>query len=156
MYVRPELIKTLTPTITGWFGQQNPFAFDVKHFDPATSARRFEIGSPPVPNVYAIPAAIELLESVGAEKIGEACSRPCSSVARRRAAIKDQGPRRPADSRGPLVVLQMKDSEAMVKKLAAAKWCVRIAWTGLRISFHLYNTSTMCARFSACSKRIWT
>ena len=26
LYVRPELIRSLTPTITGWFAQQNPFA----------------------------------------------------------------------------------------------------------------------------------
>ena len=42
LYVRPELIEALTPTITGWFGRQNPFVFDLKHFDPASSARRFE------------------------------------------------------------------------------------------------------------------
>jgi selenocysteine lyase/cysteine desulfurase len=64
MYVRPELIQKLTPTITGWFGQQNPFAFDVKHFDPACSARRFESGSPPLPHVFAVPAALELLGGV--------------------------------------------------------------------------------------------
>jgi hypothetical protein len=28
MYVRRELIGSLTPTVTGWFGQKNPFAFD--------------------------------------------------------------------------------------------------------------------------------
>jgi len=49
LYVRRDLITTLTPTITGWFAQQNPFAFDVKHFDPASTARRFEGGSPPLP-----------------------------------------------------------------------------------------------------------
>ena len=30
MYVRPELAKTLAPTISGWFAQTNPFAFDVR------------------------------------------------------------------------------------------------------------------------------
>ena len=63
MYVRPELIQKLTPTITGWFGQQNPFAFDVKHFDPACSARRFESGSPPLPHVFS--SFLEVSDSTG-------------------------------------------------------------------------------------------
>src|SRR5215472_2946395 len=29
LYVRRELIESLQPTITGWFAQRNPFAFDV-------------------------------------------------------------------------------------------------------------------------------
>ena len=65
LYVRPELIASLTPTITGWFGQENPFAFDVKHFNPAGSARRFESGSPPLPHVFAVPPALDLLSGVG-------------------------------------------------------------------------------------------
>jgi selenocysteine lyase/cysteine desulfurase len=45
LYVRPELIRSLTPTITGWFAQQNPFAFNFSalpclrhdlHFIPQT------------------------------------------------------------------------------------------------------------------------
>lgn len=139
MYVRKELIKTLTPTITGWFGQQNPFAFDVKHFDPATSARRFEAGSPPVPNVYAIPAAIGVLEEVGADKIAAHVGSLAQALlgGARQLKIKTKTP---SDSRGPLVVLQMKDSDAMVKKLAASQIVCSNRMDGLRVSFHLYNS----------------
>jgi selenocysteine lyase/cysteine desulfurase len=139
MYVRPELIKTLTPTITGWFGQQSPFSFDVKHFDPATSARRFEAGSPPVPNVYAIPAAIELLESVGTDKIVAHVAGLAQAFLEGARQLKIKT-KTPSDTRGPLVVLVMKDSEAMVKKLAASQVVCSNRMDGLRISFHLYNT----------------
>ena len=60
MYVRKELISSLVPTLTGWFAQNNPFAFDVKHYDPAASARRFEAESPPVPQAYAVLASLEI------------------------------------------------------------------------------------------------
>jgi selenocysteine lyase/cysteine desulfurase len=139
MYVRPELIETLTPTITGWFGQQNPFAFDVKHFDPATSARRFEAGSPPVTLVYAATAALDLLGSVGFDRIaghvGTLAQALIAGARELKIKIKT-----PADSCGPLVVLQMKDSEAAVKKLAAHNIVASNRMDGLRISFHLYNT----------------
>jgi selenocysteine lyase/cysteine desulfurase len=139
LYVRRDLIRSLTPTVTGWFAQQNPFAFDVKHFEPASTARRFEAGSPPLPNVYCIPAALSLLEGVGYAAVAEhiqTLSRALIEGARNlEIEIKT-----PLDSVGPLVVLRMKDAEAMVQKMAANNIVVSSRMDGLRVSFHLYNT----------------
>ncbi|MFI5240033.1 MAG: aminotransferase class V-fold PLP-dependent enzyme, partial [Gemmatimonadales bacterium] len=33
MYVRPEIVETLHPMVTGWFGRANPFAFDARSLD---------------------------------------------------------------------------------------------------------------------------
>lgn len=139
LYVRSDLIERLTPTITGWFGQQYPFAFDVRHFDPATTARRFEMGSPPVPNVYAVPAALELLNSVGFENIAQHIAGLAKTLMEGARQLKIKI-KTPADTRGPLIVLQMKDAEAIVKKLAARDIVVSSRMDGLRVSFHLYNT----------------
>ncbi|NDQ55458.1 MAG: aminotransferase class V-fold PLP-dependent enzyme [Acidipila sp.] len=139
LYVRPELIRSLTPTITGWFGQRNPFAFDVKHFDPAVTARRFESGSPPIPHVYAVPAALELLGSVGFDRIAEHVATLAQALLAGARELKIKI-KTPADTRGPLVVLQMKNSEAAVKKLASHNIVVSNRMDGLRVSFHLYNT----------------
>lgn len=139
LYVRRDLIRSLTPTVTGWFAQQNPFAFDVKHFEPASTARRFEAGSPPLPNVYCIPAALGLLEGVGYAAIAEhiqALSHALMNGARN-LGIKIKTP---IDGVGPLVVLQMKDAEAMVQNMAANNIVVSNRMDGLRVSFHLYNT----------------
>jgi len=46
----------------------------------------------------------------------------------------------PLDSVGPLVVLLMKDAEAMVQKMAESNIVVSNRMDGLRVSFHLYNT----------------
>ena len=46
----------------------------------------------------------------------------------------------PADSVGPLVVLQAKDSDALVKIFAESGIVVSNRHDGLRISFHVYNT----------------
>src|SRR5260370_11165868 len=53
MYVRKDLSSSLVPTITGWFAQTNPFAFDPQNIDLSPTSRRFESGSPSVPNRYA-------------------------------------------------------------------------------------------------------
>jgi selenocysteine lyase/cysteine desulfurase len=139
LYVRRDLIPSLMPTITGWFAQQNPFAFDVKHFVPASTARRFEAGSPPLPNVYCVPAALQLLEGSGCAAVAahiQTLTRTLIEGARN-LGIKIKTP---LDSVGPLVVLQMKDAEAMVRKMAANNIVVSNRMDGLRVSFHLYNT----------------
>jgi selenocysteine lyase/cysteine desulfurase len=46
----------------------------------------------------------------------------------------------PADSAGPLVVLQSRDSAALVQKLAENQIVASSRHDGLRISFHVYNT----------------
>src|SRR3984893_4373548 len=69
MYVRRELITSLTPTVTGWFAQANPFAYDPQTFDLSTNARRFESGSPSVPNVYAAVPGFQLLKEIGVENV---------------------------------------------------------------------------------------
>jgi hypothetical protein len=42
------LVERLEPTVTGWFGRVNPFAFSPATLDWSPSARRFEAGTPPV------------------------------------------------------------------------------------------------------------
>ncbi len=45
--------------------QREAFAFNAKLLDPAPNARRFEGGSPPIPNIYAALPALKLLREVG-------------------------------------------------------------------------------------------
>jgi selenocysteine lyase/cysteine desulfurase len=139
MYVRKELISSLVPTVTGWFGQTNPFAFDPQHLDLSPTARRFESGSPSVPNVYAAVPGFQLLQEIGMEKVAAHIKRLAQSLLSR---ARDLGIRAktPADSAGPLIVLQCKDSDLMVQKLAENDVVASNRHDGLRISFHVYNT----------------
>ena len=67
--MRKSLIPSLAPTISGWFAQRNPFAFDVRLLDYAPSARRFEAGTPPIPNIYAAMAGMGVLEEIGLQNV---------------------------------------------------------------------------------------
>jgi selenocysteine lyase/cysteine desulfurase len=139
MYARKELISSLVPTVTGWFAQTNPFAFDPQHIDLSPSARRFESGSPSMPNVYAAVPGFELLREIGMENVAGHIKRLAQSLL---SCARDVGIRAktPANSAGPLVVLQCKDSNLMVQKLAASDIVASHRHDGLRISFHVYNT----------------
>ncbi len=139
MYVRKELISSLVPTVTGWFGQKNPFAYDPQHFELSPTARRFESGSPSVPNVYGALAGFQFLREIGMENVAGQIKMLTQSLlsCARELGIRVQTP---ADSAGPLVVLQCKDSASLVQKLAASDIIASNRHDGLRISFHMYNT----------------
>jgi selenocysteine lyase/cysteine desulfurase len=139
LYVRKELVSSLVPTITGWFAQTNPFAFDPQHIDLSPTARRFESGSPSVPNVYAAVPGFELLREIGMENVAAHIERLTQSLL---SCARDLGIRAktPEGSAGPLVVLQCKDSTWLVQKLAESGIVASNRHDGLRISFHVYNT----------------
>lgn len=143
LYVRRDLINELTPAVSGWFAQSNPFAFDVKHLDLSSSARRFESGSPPIPNVYAAAPGIELLRSTGmaqiAGHISELTDMFLSSIAGMQIQTKT-----PPGSVGPLIVLQAEteaDATAMVAALSKQNIVASSRGNGVRISLHFYNTA---------------
>src|SRR6185503_1807364 len=71
LYVRRDLIERFEPTVTGWFGRVNPFAYRTDDLSWASRATRFETGTPPVPNAYAAIAGLELLNRVGYEVVGK-------------------------------------------------------------------------------------
>jgi selenocysteine lyase/cysteine desulfurase len=140
LYVRRDLIERFEPTITGWFGRVNPFAFRIDQLDWSAAANRFESGTPPVPNAYAALGALALLDQIGYEQVGEQVA---SLVARYRTAVEAGGfvVRTPAEParRGPLVVVQSTDAPALVGRLAARGIVASCRGNGLRVSFHAYN-----------------
>ena len=139
MYVRRSLIPSLVPSVTGWFGQANPFSFNVKLFDPASGARRFESGTPPIPSIYGACEGVRLLQDIGLTAVADQVKKLTRAVLD---GAQDLGIRTktPPDSVGPLVVLQSKDAEALVQKFAQSGVVLSSRHDGLRISFHVYNT----------------
>ena len=64
LYVKPTVAEGLEPTITGWGGRENPFAFDVKDLSWAPVARRFDTGTPPIFEAYVARAAMDFLGEI--------------------------------------------------------------------------------------------
>ena len=139
LYVRKELISGLVPTITGWFAQANPFAYNPQHFELSPTARRFESGTPSVPNVYGAMPGFQLLQEIGMDSVAEHINKLTQALL---SYTRDLGilAKTPDDSIGPLVVLQSKDSSLLVQKLAESGIIASSRHDGLRISFHAYNT----------------
>jgi selenocysteine lyase/cysteine desulfurase len=129
----------LVPTVTGWFGQRNPFAFDVKLFDPAPGARRFESGTPPIPVIYGAVEGVKLLQQFGLQNVADQIRVLTRALVSGASQLGIQI-KTPLDSVGPLVVLQSKDADGLVRLFAREGVICSSRHDGLRISFHAYNT----------------
>jgi selenocysteine lyase/cysteine desulfurase len=141
MYVREGLIDRFEPSDSGWFGQENVFAYDVHHLRYAETARRFETGSPPVPNVYASLAALRLIEQVGLAPIQAHVQELAGRFIRgvRARSLDLLTPEEPAE-RGPLIMVGSTDAPKLVDALARDGILCSTRDGALRVSLHYYNT----------------
>jgi len=139
LYVRRELIETLNPTITSWMAQREVFAFRTKCLDPSPDARRFEGGSPPIPNIYQARPALDLLMRTGMENIAAHIELLTQALLAGVRSLRIET-KTPAASVGPLVVLRSIDARAMLEKLTARGVVASVRHDGLRLAFHAYNT----------------
>ena len=140
VYVRRGLLATLLPTQTGWFADEDIFRMDISDYSPAADARRFDAGTPPVPNIYAGLAGVSIVEEAGTAAIEEHVAGLTSRLID---GLDDLGatvvtPRDPA-RRGPLVCVRSTDVEQLVAALAAAHVACSERDSNLRLSLHLYN-----------------
>jgi kynureninase len=141
LYVRRDLLERLLPTQTGWFADEDIFQMDISDYSPAADARRFDAGTPPVPNIYAGVAGISLVEEAGVAAI-EAHVR--GLTARLIDGLDELGatvvtPRDPA-RRGALVCVRSTDVARLVGELEEERIVTSARDDRLRISLHLYNT----------------
>jgi selenocysteine lyase/cysteine desulfurase len=140
LYVRSGLVPALLPTQTGWFADEDIFQMDISDYSPAGDARRFDAGTPPVPNIYAGLAGMSLIEEAGTVSIEEHVSRLATRLIE---GLEELGAQvaTPSDPtrRGPLVCVRSTDVRALVDALAAERITCSERDSNLRISLHLYN-----------------
>ena len=142
MWTRPGLAEKLLPTQTGWFADENIFAMDIHDYSPSPTARRFQSGTPPIPNIYAGVAAMELMMEIG---IAETREHVNSLNDRLIAGVDELGgvvvTPRDAEHRGALVCVRSTDAPELVRLLGEQGIVTSERDDNLRISAHAYNTA---------------
>ncbi|HEY7207962.1 MAG TPA: aminotransferase class V-fold PLP-dependent enzyme [Gaiellaceae bacterium] len=142
LYCRRELVEKVWPTATGWFADRNIFEMDHRDYSPATTAARFQSGTPPVPAIYAGIAGIELMKEIGIaetrEHVRELNSWLIDGLDELKAVVVT--PRKPK-RRGALICVRSTDSHALVDALAREGIVTSERDGNLRISAHAYNST---------------
>jgi selenocysteine lyase/cysteine desulfurase len=141
-YCRRDLVEQLYPTATGWFADRNIFEMDIRDYSPASTARRFEAGTPPVPAIYAAIAGIELMREIGIEET-ERHVRGLTELLLE--GVDELGgvvvTPRAWERRGALTCIASTDAERLVADLGEEAIVTSSRDGNLRISPHCYNTS---------------
>ena len=140
LYASPDALARVTPRTTGWFAQADIDAMDIFHHTPSPSARRFEGGTPPVPNCVAASAGLDVLLEAGLPAI-EAQIAAMTALAIER--LQEEGirlgsPVEPA-RRGPLLTIPVPDDQRLVDLLAQSDVVTSCRDGRVRAGFHAYN-----------------
>ncbi len=154
LYVRRELLPRLLPTQTGWFADEDIFRMDISDYSPHATARRFDAGTPPVPNIYGGVAGMSLIEEAGPPAIEAHVS---SLATRLIEGLGELGatvvtPSDPA-RRGPLVCVRSTDVDALVGELGNERIVTSSRDDNLRVALHLYNVEEDVDRILAALAR---
>lgn len=141
MYVREELHDQLHPTVTGWFGQESPHAMRIDAHVEAPDAAKFQIGTPALCAIYDSVAGLELLQSVGVDKVSTWIDYITGVLFTRLAeeGFVSATPSDPAQH-GPQVAIRSHDAAKAVEMLAARDITSSHRDNNIRTAWHFYNT----------------
>jgi selenocysteine lyase/cysteine desulfurase len=139
LYVKESLIESLRPIVTGAFAQRALFQDSLKNFEPALTARRYEMGTPAMPGIYGSAPALELLLEIGMANIAEHIKKLRGALSDGLRALRIPM-KTPLDGAGPMIAVRTASAEAVATKLAEKKIIVAPLFDGVRIAFHVYNT----------------
>ena len=143
LYARDGLADELAPTMTGWFGRVDPFAFDPRTLDFPSSARRFETGTPAIPAAYGAVAGLATLAGTDVALI-DAHVRELAGLAHERLGAAGEQVFSPGDPsvRGPQVAIIDDDPAGLAAFLARRHIVTSPRGDLLRLSFHYYNNES--------------
>jgi kynureninase len=141
LYVRKDLIEQFAPRVTGWFGNEAPFAFTMPEQSYADNVWRYMGGTPAVAALYQARAGQKIIAEIGVRKIRE------KSVVMTQACIdwvdelgmKLNSPR-PEAIRGGSVVFDFVGAADVCRELNRRRFfCDHRPTAGIRIAPHFYT-----------------
>jgi len=149
LYVREPRRADLDPSLTGWFGRRNPYAFDPKTLDFSDTATKFETGTPAVPACYTGNAGLRLIEELDLSAVREHIQNLVDLAIERLTAQGERIHTLPRHRRGSHIGLYAADPVGLGQWLAERGITVSPRGPVVRLSFHYYNNSDDLAALCA-------
>ncbi len=141
LYCRADLLPGIVPTQTGWFADEDIFEMDIHDYSPSATARKFESGTPPIPNIYAGVAGMDLMDEIGIAATEQHIRGLTAQLVEGldRIGAKMVTPRDPS-KRGPMVAVAATDDLALAGALEDDGILAAPRDGNLRLSWHCYNS----------------
>ncbi|MBP9945467.1 MAG: aminotransferase class V-fold PLP-dependent enzyme [Vicinamibacteria bacterium] len=152
VYVSKELL-TRAPKGLGWRSVKDPFAFNNRAGVPVKAARRYEMGCPAFPGIFALGAAVSYLDGIGRDRIQ---SRVLQLNTVLTSAMRHEGFEvlSPSGSgRSGQTLIAMDDPGAVTEFLRGEGILVTQKHQGIRVSTHFYNNDDDIAKFVEALKK---
>lgn len=141
LYIKKGIAQELTPKITGWFGQSNPFSFNGEEVIYADGARRFDSGTFSMIHGFASSSAMDILLKVGIHKI-EKYLQGLSSFTLQYATEKglDIASKMDATKKGSNTAIKVENADEVELLMRKRNIIVSARNDVIRIAPHFYNT----------------
>ncbi|MCC1497716.1 aminotransferase class V-fold PLP-dependent enzyme [Alcanivorax sp. 1008] len=151
-WCRPALRSKLTLHQFGWHMVEQAGDYDRQDWQPASSARRFECGSPNILCAHALSASLSLLLEVGMDQVSQ---RLADRVSRLQLGLQQRdmqliSPPSP-DRRAGIVTFRStrEDTPALFRRLTDAGVVCAPRGGGVRLSPHFYTSDSVIDRLLA-------
>lgn len=146
LYVRDELAQRLEPTVAGWFGHREQFAFNPRLLERHDDARRFELGTPALAAVHAQLGGLEYIEEIGVAEIQRVTMALVDDLIARAQSLGLAPRVAPRGTRSAIVMIPSPDPAASVRALAQDGIVADSRPGHVRLSPFFYNVQDDHAR----------
>ncbi|MCQ2028538.1 aminotransferase class V-fold PLP-dependent enzyme [Stutzerimonas zhaodongensis] len=144
-YCRSDLREQLKLHEYGWHMLEHAGDYDRSDWQPASSARRFECGSPNLLGAMALDASLSLLEEVGMSAVGKALTERIDHFQRELSSMQGIELLSPANPqrRAGIITFRVDDWEnsTLFQRLKTEQIVCAQRGGGIRLSPHFYTTS---------------
>ena len=142
LWVNPGLVGECRPLDVGWFSHENPFEFDIHHFQYHPGALRFWGGTPSVMPYILAAHSVQYITQIGishirahnlalTQRIIDAIAEDCLA-----------SPRQPAQRSGTLILDFAARQGDVIERLKQREVRFDVRRLGIRLSPHIYNSSS--------------
>ena len=153
LWINPQQITQCEPKDVGWFSHQNPFEFDITHFQYNAKTLRFWGGTPSILPYVIAADSIEYIAQFGVDKV-RAHNLALLTLLQQQLAAFLVSPNDKDQCSGTAILDFAKHQQNVLAELEAANISVDVRKLGIRISPHIYNTASEIQAFITTVKKV--
>jgi kynureninase len=146
LWVNPDIIEQCQPKDVGWFSHENPFEFDIHHFNYNQSAMKFWGGTPSITPFALASHSINYFVTLDASHV-RTHNQGMIDLIVDEFDTEIMSPLN-KETRSGTVILDFKDKQTIIMDaLSHANISVDARHLGMRVSAHIYNDTDDVQQF---------